>query len=41
MGSDSMGLINACAEFMKIMKNLFSDVFNSSIAVFLDDILVF
>ena len=36
-----MGLINAPAKFMHTMNNLFSDMLDSGIAVFLDDILVY
>ena len=35
-----MGLINVPATFMKTMNNLFSDILDSGVAVFLDDILV-
>ena len=36
-----MGLTNAPAMFMRTMDNLFSDMLNSSVAVFLDAILVY
>ena len=37
----SMGLMNAPATFMQTMNNLFSNILDSSMAVFLDDILVY
>ena len=36
-----MGLTNAPATFMQTMNNLFSDMLDSSLAVFLDNILVY
>ena len=36
-----MGLTNAPATFMRTMKNLFSDMLDSGMAVFLDDIVVY
>ena len=36
-----MGLTNAPATFMRTMNNLFSDMLDSGVAVFLDDILVY
>ena len=36
-----MGLTNAPATFMQTMKNLFSDMLDSGMAVFLDNILVY
>ena len=36
-----MGLTNAPATFMQTMNNLFSDMLDSGMAVFLDDILVY
>ena len=36
-----MGLTNAPATFMQTMNNLFSDMLDSGVAVFLDDILVY
>ena len=36
-----MGLTNAPATFMQTMNNLFSDMLDSGIAVFLDDILMY
>ena len=36
-----MGLMNAPAMFMQTMNNLFLDILNSGVAVFLDDILVY
>ena len=36
-----MGLTNAPATFMRTMNNLFSDMLDSGMAVFLDDILVY
>ena len=37
----SMGLTNAPAMFMQTMNNLFLDVLDSGMAVFLDDILIY
>ena len=36
-----MGLMNAPTIFMQTMNNLFSDMLDSSMVVFLDDILVY
>ena len=36
-----IGLMNAPATFMQTMNNLFSDILDSGIAVFLDDILMY
>ena len=36
-----MGLTNAPATFMQAMNNLFSDMLESSMAVLLDDILIY
>ena len=36
-----MGLMNVPATFMQTMKNLFSNMLDSGMAVFLDDILVY
>ena len=36
-----MGLTNAPATFMRTMNNLFSDMLDSGVAVFLDNILVY
>ena len=36
-----MGHMNAPATFMQTMNNLFSNMFNSGVVVFLDDILVY
>ena len=36
-----MGLMNAPATFMQTMNNLFSDMLDSGVAVFLDEILVY
>ena len=36
-----MGLTNAPATFIRTMNNLFSDMLDSGVAVFLDDILMY
>ena len=36
-----MGLRNAPVTFMRTINNLFSDIIDSGVAVFLDDILVY
>ena len=36
-----MGLMNTPATFMRTMNNLFSDMLDSGVAVFLDDILMY
>ena len=36
-----MGLINAPATFIQTMNNLFSNMLNSGVAVFLDSILMY
>ena len=36
-----MGLMNAAAMFMQTMNNLFSNILDSGMAIFLDDILVY